>query len=361
MYKVAHIFGVMDYGGAELRTIEAMEALKGDGVLPTYITLSGRRGTLEDRIAAAGGVICPVKLGLTFPIRFLMVCKRERFDLVHSHVATFSGAVLLLARVAGVPKRIAHFRSDGDGHPNSLRRRLQRRLLSQLVAMNATAVVGVSPGVLETGYRPLFEGAIRGQTLPNGVDTRRARPTKVLAPWLVDVKQCTILVNVSRPKLEKNRSRLPGIVKEVNRERPCVLFLVGGRGEDAQALHRAIEESGTGHLVFEVGARDDAIDLMSEAHVFVTASTREGLPGVVLESLSVGTPVVCNDLPGTRFIAEHATGVTIAHVKDADTVWARQIIDVVEAAQCRNRIIRSVTMAFGKQAHVDRVRQLYLA
>ena len=59
--RVAHVFGAMDVGGAELRTLEVMERLRDVDAL--YITLSGRAGVLEERVRAGGGRVLPLALG----------------------------------------------------------------------------------------------------------------------------------------------------------------------------------------------------------------------------------------------------------------------------------------------------------
>lgn len=50
MVKVVHIFGLMDLGGAEIRTLELMKTLQPQGVTFDFFTLSGRNGALDDEI-----------------------------------------------------------------------------------------------------------------------------------------------------------------------------------------------------------------------------------------------------------------------------------------------------------------------
>ena len=78
-------------------------------------------------MSALGGEVHPVKLGLDFPWKFRRLLSEHRFGAVHSHVHYSSGFILRLAAQAGIPVRIAHFRSTHDDHGDTLRRRLQRR------------------------------------------------------------------------------------------------------------------------------------------------------------------------------------------------------------------------------------------
>ncbi|HYN95246.1 MAG TPA: glycosyltransferase family 4 protein, partial [Pilimelia sp.] len=71
--------------------------------------------------------------------------------------------------------------------------------------------------------------------------------------------------------------------------------------------------------------RTDVAALMRAATVVLLPSDREGLPGVVLEALAVGTPVVATDLPGTRYIAEQLPGITLVPADADPGHWAAAV------------------------------------
>jgi hypothetical protein len=170
--RIVHVFGAMDRAGAELRTVEVVERLARAEFDTTYVTLSGRAGSLAERIRDSGDRVVPLKLDVRFPAAFVRLLRSSGADVVHSHVATFSGAVLVLAMVAGVRTRIAHFRSDGDQQVDSVRRRVQRTVMKVLIGRSATAVLGVSPGALDHGWTPRWRADPRCRVVPNGIDLR---------------------------------------------------------------------------------------------------------------------------------------------------------------------------------------------
>src|SRR5579863_9751693 len=109
--RILHIFGRMDRGGAETRTLELLRALDRRIYIFEFCSLSGQRGELDDEIVALGGKVHLLRLNAAFPSAFLYLLRKRQFAAVHSHVHLFTGIILLLAAVAGVPNRIAHFRS----------------------------------------------------------------------------------------------------------------------------------------------------------------------------------------------------------------------------------------------------------
>lgn len=339
-YRVLHVFGSMDIGGAELRTIDVHRRIVEHGVEFDYLTLSGKAGRLRQDIEDIGGRVLPMALDSAFVPRFVRLLRSGRYDAVHSHVATFSGAILALARIAGIRQRIAHFRSDGDQHGSTIRRRAQRAAMRFLIRCHATDIVGVSPGALKHGYRADWQQDERVRLIVNGIDldnVSRGRDFDVRQR--LGLKPDTpIVMHVGRPSPEKNRPRVVAVFDSLLDLLPNAhLVLVGGAGGDADQMSRAIEASQRPDRVHEVGRQRNVMALMGQAETVLNTSLREGLPGVILEALAVGTPVVASDVPGAVFIGEHVQGVRTIALEEADTVWASETASAVRAGSDSDR------------------------
>jgi len=329
---VVHVFGAMDTGGAEIRTMELMTALAARGVTGRYVTLSGNRGLLADEIEARGGTVSPLPLSASFPLRFLVLLRRLRVDVVDSHVATFSGAILAIAWLAGVPVRIAHFRSDGDGHGHSVRRRVQRTVMRFLVSLFATDIIGVAPGTLALGYSRSWSADPRCRIIPNGVSTARLRDeSDLVIRDLVDLGPDAVLcLHVGRASPEKNRQAIPAIIAELRRtgiDAHAVLIGPRAASDDALVLHRA-QEHGVAGTVHLLGADPHIGGLLRQVDVLLLPSHREGLPGVVIEAAALGVPVVATALPGVEFIASRLPSILTMPSSATAAEWA----DVVRSA-----------------------------
>lgn len=320
--RVLHVFGAMDVGGAEMRTLELMDALRDHDVAFDFLTLSGREGSLSDRISGLGGRIYPLAITPAFPLRLFILLRRTRPAVVDSHVATFSGIIVMVALAARVPRRIAHFRSDGDGHTDSLRRKAQRALMTIMIRLAATDIVGVSPGSLALGYRSAWARDPRARVVANGIAASQNMP----APRSAHGPSRVHLLHVGRPSLEKDRPRAVRVLAEVRRQGlDADLSLAGGVGPDRAVLNDTIASTGLAAHVHQLGQRSDARALMASADLLLLTSNREGLPGVVLEALSEGTPVVATDLPGVRFIGGRLPGVIAVPASASEPVWAEAV------------------------------------
>ncbi|MEV0005020.1 glycosyltransferase [Micromonospora sp. NPDC050980] len=336
-YAVVQVFGVLDVGGAELRAVELLPHLAAAGADVHFVTLADRPGVLAPTVERLGARVRALPLDLRFPLRFVRFLVRLRPRVVHSHVATFSGALLLLARLARVPVRIAHFRSDGDEHGNTLRRRAQRRVMRGLIGWCATDIVGVAPGALTHGYRPDWTSDPRCRVVPNGLDVDRLdRPSGFDLRAAVGAAADEIVcLHVGRPSPAKRRWLLPRIVAAlrtvgVDGHAALVGLRQADDEERVRAEARAVGVAGRVHLL---GPRDDVGAVMRQADVVLLPSAREGLPGVVLEALAVGTPVVGSDLPGVRFIATELPGVSLVPRDAPPSQWAAAVAALVRTGR----------------------------
>lgn len=323
----------MDRGGAELRTLEVVESLGRTEFDTVYVTLAGRAGDLADRIRKSGDRVVPIRLDVRFPLRFVRFLRAVRADVVHSHVATFSGATLTLARLAGIRTRIAHFRSDGDQRADTPVRRGQRAIMRFLLSTSATDIVGVSPGALDHGWRPGWRNDRRCRVIPNGMDTRNLpsiEDRQVARAELGLEDDARVVCHVGRPAAIKNRARAVDLVCHPAAARASIVTLMVGSLADGEAQRWQARASGCALRI--LGSRTDVLSLLNAADLTLVTSTHEGLPGVVLESLAVGTPVVASDLPGVRWIADDVPGITIRSLDQPDEMWMQSMLAALDTA-----------------------------
>lgn len=364
--RVAQVLGGLEIGGAELRTIALMSRLR-DEVEVHYVVFSAQEGALASRVRASGGQVHVLPLRHTFPLNFSRFLKERDIDVVHSHVHEFSGAVLAIAAARGIPTRIAHFRSDGDGHTNSPKRALQRLLMRSLLNRFSTNIVGISPGTLEAAWRADWPSDTRCVVIPNGFESPGETitdPTRTtLRSELSIPESATLLGFVGRPAPVKNRAKLVGTLNAVRAMGVDARLLIVGPQDDEQdrPLTEAALASDVGAFVHFLGARNDLDTLNREFDVLLLPSFLEGVPGVAVEARMVGTPVVASDLPGVRYIKRHLGGITLANPMATDDTWAGAVLAALGegrdgSLEAKTRFERS---PFVMEHAVTAMRQLY--
>ena len=127
---------------------------------------------------------------------------------------------------------------------------------------------------------------------------------------------------------------------------------------DAGSLERMSGECGIADVVHLHGAVADPLPFFAHASVALLTSEIEGLPGVLLESLSCGTPAVSTALPGALEIAARTAGVTCVALDAPDSIW----VDAIRQARTDSRAdIRSAFAAspFRVNRYVDDILSLW--
>ena len=320
--RLLHVFGAMDRGGAELRTVEIMRHVDPALVIHEFATLSGRAGSLAPTIRELGGEVLPCRLDAGFAPRFVSLLRARKIDIVHSHVFLASGMILALALLAGVPRRIAHFRSTSDGQTSTARRRLYRASMRRLIDGAATDILGVSAASLDEGWSPRWADDRRCRVIYNGVDPDRFATADGagVRGELGLPADARLVAQVRRFDPPKNHPFTATLMPHLP-EAHVVFVGRGGTALEAETRRRIASVGAIDRAHF-VGERDDVGRWLAAADVSLLPSVIEGLPGAVLESLAVGTPVVASDLPGVRELAAQLDGVTALGLGAGPAVWA---------------------------------------
>ena len=179
----------------------------------------------------------------------------------------------------------------------------------QWAATRSAAVITVSQALatrlVELDVRPPIL-----EVIPNGVDLDRFRPhDKDESRRRVGVSGRTI-VSVGHLVPEKGHH----FAIEALVQLPDTNLLIVGEGPRKTSLKSHAEKLGVSERVHFPGLlrHADMSYLYSAADTLVLASSREGMPNVVLESLACGTRVVATDVGGIReIIKSDVAGVLI--------------------------------------------------
>lgn len=320
--RVLHVFNQLDPGGAELRTAELV---KETGLVFDFLCIAGGQGYLDDDLRADGHNVTNMRLSMLSLAKFYRFIRDGNFRAVHSHLGSASGLILFMALLARVPRRIAHFRSDGVGGQPRLVKTLYLFVSRLLVQVCSTDIIGVAPGSLQHGWKKNWQDDKRCRVIPNGYDATSLRRRTASNPTGAssDVLQ---LVNVARPLPEKNRRRAVEIWLEASVTFPVKLSLVGDVSDvERQICEDAARNAPVSSHLSLLGFTSKAVEEVSRGDVLLVTSSREGLPGVILEALALGVPVVSSDLAGSRWIAEHVEGILICKLSDDNASWIRAI------------------------------------
>ncbi len=324
-----HVVDVMNRGGTERRTVELMRRLDPGEFRLVFCSLAAERGALDDEIRSLGGEVYYCRPGPTFPLAFFLLLRRLRPQVVHSSVSTLSGLVLVIARLAGVPRRVVHLRGSGDRGVDSVRGRAELAAGRRLLDLGATDLVAVCEVAMRELWRLEWRVDPRCRVIYNGLEVepfgvaiaarRRALET---APEGADTP--IVMVHIGYPGVNKNRARGIDVLAALRTRGVDARLQIIGRQdaeENTRLLALAVRRGVRDHVEM-LGERDDVPRLLAAASLLLLTSHHESLPSAVLEACAVATPVLSSDLPGVGEIARLLPGITMLPLSANDEIWA---------------------------------------
>ena len=162
-------------------------------------------------------------------------------------------------------------------------------------ARNSASLITVSEA-LRTRLIKLGIESHKVKTLRNGVDLEKFSPGPGDASESRSPISRFSLLSVGHLSENKGHHLVIDALRDIEDAHLAII----GRGPDEQALRQRASEAGVGERVQFVGQvpHGELAGYYRAADVTVLASAMEGMPNVVLESLSCGTRVIATDVGG---------------------------------------------------------------
>nr|WP_207140191.1 glycosyltransferase family 4 protein [Rhodovibrio salinarum] len=221
----------------------------------------------------------------------------DRFDLIDAHYFYPDGvAAALLARELGLP-----FTVTGRGTDlNLIPRYTAPRRMIRWTAARAAGLITVCDA-LRQDLAGLGVDPGRVQVLRNGVDLATFwRDAAGRARWRTELGlgEAPVVASVGHLIARKGHDLA---IRALAGLAPDTHLLIAGTGPEETALRTLAGQLGVSDRVHFLGAvpHDQLRAVYSAADALVLASSREGWPNVLLESLACGTPVVATSVNGT--------------------------------------------------------------
>jgi glycosyltransferase involved in cell wall biosynthesis len=183
--------------------------------------------------------------------------------------------------------------------------------VSQSVAEGLEAAVEETRGRIETVYNPVWDSELI---------EKAAAPLD--HPWFAPAAPPVIL-GVGRLSPQKDFPTLLRAFSHVRTQTMARLMILGGtrKAERREQLVELARQLGLGDDFALPGFVDNPLPYMARSAVFALSSIWEGLPGVLIEALASGCPVVSTDCPGgSREILENGRWGPLVKPRDPEAL-----------------------------------------
>jgi glycosyltransferase involved in cell wall biosynthesis len=362
--NVLYVIWSLQTGGAERVVADLARVLDRTRFRPMVCCLNFK-GRLAEELEAEGIPVFALdkkpKLDPGVLFKLVALMRREKVDVVHTHLWTSSFWGRLAASIAGVPVVVV------TEHNLDLWRRAPHFLSDRLLGRWTDAWIFVSREV-DAFYRARLPG--RGSdfhTVHNGVDLAslgQAAGAAARVKQAMGLPAGTRVVGVvGRLEARKGHRFFLEAMKTVLAEEPDTIGVVIGEGKERAALALQHEALGLQDGVRLVGYWASVAEALSVIDVFVLPSLMEGHPIALLEAMAAGKAVVATSVGGNgEAVADGVTGLLVPPADPAALAEATLALlrDPARAARMGEAGRAAVRERFSLEAAVRANEQIYL-
>jgi glycosyltransferase involved in cell wall biosynthesis len=238
--------------------------------------------------------------------RLLRLVRRERVDVLQTHVGYASVVGRLVGRLARVPVIVSTEQTVRDDRDYSPWLRRAMALTHPLVHGHVYISDAVRRSFGDASDAPIISNGIDGRALAAAAPGARDAVRRELGVAGDEIA----IVNVARLHSRKGQIFAIDALARVRREHPRASLWLVGAGPDEAALRARAAERGVADAVHLLGQRLDVHRLLGGFDLYVHPALVEGLGIAVLEAMAAGLPVVAS-----------AVGGIPEYVRDGDTGW----------------------------------------
>jgi glycosyltransferase involved in cell wall biosynthesis len=345
-----------EWRGGQRQLLWMGEGLRRHGGRPIFALRSGV--PLAARAQASG--IEVFRIDPLFPgwgpwtvLRLRRLILRERVSIVHAQSGhTMSFAALA---AAGTPARIVFARRVTTPLRENAPTRWKYARAERLISVSRAGV----DGLLRVGVDPT-----RIRVIPSGVPLMPAAlpaTTQLLESFGVPAG-VPLAVMVASLSAAKDPATFVRAMLVARREVPNLHALLVGDGPLRVTLAAQIQSLGLEGIVHLTGFRTDPESLESAASVVVLCSrSLEGTPGVLLDALVLGKPIVATAVGGVPEVIEHERSGLLVPIGDAEALGLAiaEVLQNTELSKTLSAGAHARAPMFAIERTVDRTMNIY--
>jgi len=304
-------------------------------------------------------------LSYTFFSLLWLFRNRDKHRIVHCHQALSPTTIGVLSKFLFKKKIIVKIAGSDLGQIYTLPlQSIRKRLLSKVdvfIAINDT----IRKGLVDLGL-----GNVTIKSIPNGVDVEKFAPVSFesrisLRERFALPQNGKTLIFAGRLHSVKGLDTLLQACSKALPTLPKAQLLILGEGPEESSLKNLASRLRITDSVLFLGRRDNVVEYLQSADVFILPSMSEGLSNSLLEAMACGLAVVATDVGGNVEAITHGCNGILVPPRDPAQL-AQALIHLIDNStlatelgeQARITVEKNYSLSSVVDQYVDLYQQL---
>jgi glycosyltransferase involved in cell wall biosynthesis len=358
--RIAQIIDQISVGGAEVLQYSFANNLSEHDVDLSVVGMRLKSQELADLIINTGATIDIFEgdslLDLKRWIPLFQFLRKNKFDVIHTHLNYGNIIGVICARLLGIPV-VATL------HSERMRERRHSGTLERFVLKWGTNRV-IAVGNLVADAHRSWLGDSKLLVIPNAVAEIPKIPDDeriLLRQELIGDPSRKLLISVGRFTQPKGYPDLVEAFAKIHAAFPDTRLVIVGDGELFTEINELVQQKYLQDVITLTGLRHDVPALLAASDLYINSSWWEGMSISVLEAMSAALPVVATDVGDTPNLVIHDTGLLVpSHQPDQLAQTTIELLNQPDKMrQLGENAHQHVMENYSVQVWVNRLLDLY--
>jgi glycosyltransferase involved in cell wall biosynthesis len=313
---ILHIIRGLGLAGAEHHLIALLAGLRREGIDARLLLWVSPDHQADDVLAAAKANGIPVErwtmphhIAPGFFLKLIRYLRRERPDLVHTHLVHAETYAIPAARLAGI-KTVFNSSHNDDPFRRRLVFRPRNWLLWQMTSQGIAISAHIKQFLMDVERASPEKVEVIHYGLPFTENFQP--PEKSLCDELSLPADARLIGSLCRLVPQKGLHLALDAMAMLTHKNPDLHYIIAGDGPLRAELTQQAERLNIRERVHFLGWRSDVQSLMAQIRIFVAPSLWEGFGLVFLEAMSAARPVVASNISAIpEIVADGETGLLV--------------------------------------------------
>jgi glycosyltransferase involved in cell wall biosynthesis len=298
--KVIFIIPSLDPGGIETYTLRFLRYSK-NSIDPYIIVRSNSKGALHEDYLKETKNLYFMPLGyfnIQSLLQYFNLFRNLKPVAIVDFNANFAGLPVLLAKAAGIKKRIAFYRQGKNHYKNGLIKNSYNLFVNRLVFQFSTSILANSQAAIIFFFPYRNRMDLRFDVIANGVNITDYdfEETKESIQEDLNIPRGKFIIgHVGRLDAAKNHSTILKVAQELIKKNKEVHFVFCGIG--TENIYTLAKELQIEKYITILGFRRDVPRVLKALDLFFFPSLTEGQPNALIEAMVSDIEIVSSNIP----------------------------------------------------------------